>query len=158
MKPKVNDFLVFKNTYCVVLLGLVLTTGCESTDLNVHAKGRSDTLSELASLGVQAEYDIGLIFRGTEASFHFPFKDLGIPEGESVTQIVSSCECIKPKIIQYKRSENESSSAIQCAIDTRSDVKEANQIQFLMVQISLRMENSGSKEMWVKLQLVSKAE
>jgi hypothetical protein len=61
----------------------------------------------------RTEIDAGIVFADRENYLCLSFERLGLAEGEVVTSVSSSCECIQPSVVSYRGTQERLAHAVQ---------------------------------------------
>jgi hypothetical protein len=83
-----------------------------------------------------------------------PFERLGISEDRVVVSMTSSCDCVRPSLVQYRAGDKQSKSAIQISViaDSIHERVDTTQVS-LGVPIGIRFDDGSDQEIVVRFHL-----
>jgi hypothetical protein len=96
------------------------------------------------------EFDAGVIF-GNEASYLcIPLERIGLAADE-IRQVTSSCECVRPSVVEYRDTANQTASALRLDFVVEPEGDDEPSAANLAIQISFLLANGATQPFTVQL-------
>ena len=115
--------------------GSIVDVGSVARDLGTSGKG---LVSKSSPSSHDLIIDVGIVFAAEPNYFCIPLQRLGVSNPGDVISVKSSCDCIRASIVSYKRTSNETKSALRVDfVQTNSNPDPSN----LGVQVELGFAN-----------------
>lgn len=128
-------------------ISLSVFTGCAGGEDSRLSEQNQTQSTPLRSVDRETAIDAGVFFLSESSYYCVRLECLGIDERRKIVSIASSCNCIRPKIVNYAVGNGTRKTAIR--LDIPSDEMDTKPVA-LSVVITVRFADLGAKSFSVK--------
>jgi hypothetical protein len=133
-------------TAFLIALLVVVASGCEAKKAPSYPAAKSSTVKPEIN-----EIDVGIIFSNESSYLCFALEDLGIAHAEEIRAVRSSCDCVEPELVKYKKTDDIQGFALRLSFIAEANPEPIQRSVQLAVKVEFEFDDNRKQELDVKV-------